>query len=132
MFVALTAILGSIVSGRYELAIMLPEEDEDAINVAALGLLIAMVFSISLMIPTIFLNGYITNLLGNQEISFWLYFVPFIVLMSGLYNVLKYLNIRKKLYKDIASATIYRSTVSASIQLGVGYVKSGVTGLISG
>lgn len=132
LFVAVTAILGSIANGRYELAIMLPEKDEDAINVAALGLLIALCFSIVLLIPTIFLNEQITNLLGNQEIGFWLYFVPFVVLMTGLFNVLNYLNTRKKLYKDIAKANVYKATAMASVQLGVGFIKTGVTGLITG
>lgn len=40
LFVAVTSILGSIANGRYEMAIMLPKKDEDAINIAALGLLI--------------------------------------------------------------------------------------------
>ena len=31
MFIAITSILGSVVNGRYELAIMLPVKDEDAI-----------------------------------------------------------------------------------------------------
>ena len=39
LFVAVTAILGSIANGCYEFAIMLPEQDEDSINIAALGLL---------------------------------------------------------------------------------------------
>ena len=132
LFVAVTAILGSIANARYELAIMLPEEDEDAINIAALGLLIALSFSLLLLVPAIFLNEQITSLLGNQEIGFWLYFVPFVVLMMGLYNVLNYLNNRKKLYKDIAMSNIYKSTASATVQLCVGFIKSGATGLISG
>jgi len=132
LFVAITAILGSIANGRYELAIMLPEKDEDAINVAALGLLIALCFSIVLLMPAIFLNAQITKLLGNQEISFWLYFVPFVVLMTGLFNVLNYLNTRKKFYKDIAKANVYKATAMASVQLGIGFIKSGATGLITG
>ena len=132
LFVAVTAILGSIASGRYELAIMLPEKDEDAINVAALGLLIALFFAIVLLIPTIFLNEQITSLLGNQEIGFWLYFVPFVVLMTGLFNVLNYLNTRKKLYKDLSKALIYRSTIGAAAQISIGFLKSGATGLITG
>ena len=32
IYLAITAILGNIVSGRYELAIMIPKKDEDAIN----------------------------------------------------------------------------------------------------
>ena len=35
LFVAITSIFGSIANGRYELAIMLPKKDEDAINIFA-------------------------------------------------------------------------------------------------
>lgn len=132
LFVAVTAILGSIASGRYELAIMLPEKDEDAISVAALGLIIALCFSSVLLISIIFLNNQITSLLGNQEISFWLYLVPFVVLMTGLHNILKYLNTRKKLYKDLSKTLMYRSTVGAMGQVFIGLLKSGETGLIIG
>jgi O-antigen/teichoic acid export membrane protein len=132
LFASLIALLGSIANGRYELAIMLPQEDEDAINIAALGLLIAFVASIILLIPVIFFNDQITSLLDNQEIGFWLYFVPFVVLMTGLHNVLNYLNNRKKLYIDISKAKVYRATVKASVELGFGFIKSGATGLISG
>lgn len=132
LFVSITAILSSIANGRYELAIMLPEKDEDAINVAALGLLIAVTFSFILLLPTLIFNQSIANLLGNEEIGFWLYFVPFVVFMTGLFNVLNYLNTRKKLYKDIAKANVYKSVGMASVQLGVGFVKSGAMGLISG
>lgn len=132
LFIAITAILGSIANARYELAIILPEKDEDAINIAALGLLIAICFSLVLFIPAIVLNGQITSLLGNEEISFWLYFVPFVVLMMGLYNVLNYLNNRKKLYKDIALSNVYKATAASSVQLAVGAGKFGATGLITG
>ena len=37
LFLSITNIIGSVANGRYELAIMLPKEDEDAINIAALG-----------------------------------------------------------------------------------------------
>lgn len=132
LFVAITMILGSIANGRYELAIMLPEDDEDAINIAALGLLIASIFSLLLLLLAIFLNTQLTDLLGNQDISFWLYFVPLVVWLVGLYNVLNYLNNRKKLYKDIANASIYKSTAMAAVQLAYGFIKASASGLIWG
>ncbi|WP_180074662.1 oligosaccharide flippase family protein [Acinetobacter sp. YH12116] len=132
LFVAITTILGSVANGRYELAIMLPESDDEAINVAAMGVLIATVLSICLLLPAIFLNQYLVTLLDNQFIGFWLYFVPFVVFLLGLYNVLNYLNNRKKCYKDIAKATVYKSVVQAAVQLGVGAIKATVGGLISG
>lgn len=132
MFVALTAIIGSVANGRYELAIMLPEKDEESINIAALCLLIAVGLSLFILITVVAFSSQIVHLLDNQGIKFWLYFVPFVVLMTGMFNALNYLNTRKLLYKDIAKANIYKSVGMASIQLGVGFVKSGATGLISG
>ena len=48
LFVAITSIFGSIANGRYELAIMLPKKDENAINIFALGLIIT--FSMSFIL----------------------------------------------------------------------------------
>ena len=132
LFVAITTIMGSIANGRYELAIMLPTEDDEAINVAALGLLIASCLSLLLFVPAIFLNEYIATALDNQFISFWLYFVPPVVFLLGLYNILNYLNNRKQSYKDMAKASVYKSIAQAAVQLGVGAVKATASGLISG
>jgi O-antigen/teichoic acid export membrane protein len=132
LFVAITVILGAVSSGRYELAIMLPDKDEEAINIAALALIITIIFSLLLLLPAFLLNQKISNILDNQEIRSWLYFIPFVVLMIGLFNVLNYLNTRKKLYRDIAKANVYKSVGMSSVQLGVGLIKTGATGLISG
>lgn len=132
LFVAITAIFGSIANGRYELAIMLPKKDEDAINIFALGFIITCVISLFLLIITILFNDYFTTLLGNEEIRFWLYFVPLAVFLTGLWNILNYFNNRKKQYKDLAKATIIKSIVGAITQLSIGFVKQGATGLVSG
>jgi O-antigen/teichoic acid export membrane protein len=132
LFVAITSTFGVIANGRFELAILLPEKDEDAVNIGALGLLIALFFSAILLVLVILFNNEIKNILGSEEIGFWLYFIPFVVFMMGLFNILNYLNLRKKYYNDIAKANVYKSVGMASIQLGVGFIKSGVMGLISG
>lgn len=132
IFLALTIVLGSIANGRYELAIMLPEKDEDAINIAALGLLIASTFSLVLLIGVILFNEQIALLLDETSINIWLYFIPLVVWIMGVYNVLNYLNTRKKLYKNISKAAVYKSTVMVTTQLFIGMLKSGVSGLILG
>jgi len=50
LFIAIITIFGSIANGRYELAIMLPKKDEDAINIFALGFIIISVMSLFLLI----------------------------------------------------------------------------------
>ena len=132
LFVAITSILGSIANGRYELAIMLPKKDEDAINIFALGFIITSIISLFLLIVVIIFNDYFIKLLNNDKIGIWLYFVPVSVFFTGLWNILNYFNNRKKQYKDIAKATILKSIVTAIIQLSIGLIKSGAMGLISG
>ena len=132
LFIALVAIFGSISNGRYELAIMLPKKDEDAINIFALGFIITSAISLVLLVLVILFNGYFTELLNNEEISLWLYFVPIAVFFTGIWNILNYFNNRKKQYKDIAKATIIKSIVLAIVQLLVGFIKQGAIGLISG
>uniref|UniRef100_UPI003A95DDA5 lipopolysaccharide biosynthesis protein n=1 Tax=Halarcobacter sp. TaxID=2321133 RepID=UPI003A95DDA5 len=132
LFIAITSIFGSIANGRYELAIMLPKKNEDAINIFALGFIITFVISLLLLVLVITFNDYFTKLLNNDEISIWLYFVPVGVFFTGLWNILNYFNNRKKQYRDLANAIIIKSIVTAIVQLSIGFIKSGVTGLISG
>jgi len=132
LFVAITSILASISSGRYELAIMLPKKDEDAINIFALGFIITCLISLILLVLVILLNDYFTTLLKNDDISIWLYFVPISVFFTGVYNLLNYFNNRKKMYKDLANATIFKSIVLSIIQVSVGFLKQGPSGLICG
>jgi len=131
LFVAITAIFGSIANGRYELAIILPKKDEDAINIFALGFIITTFMSLVLLVVAIVFNDYFATLLGNDEIGFWLYFVPLTVFFTGLWNILNYFNNRRKSYKDLRNATIIKSIISAIIQLSIGFVKQGATGLIT-
>ena len=132
LFFAISSIFGSIANGRYELAIMLPKKDEDAINIFALGVIITSIVSLTLLLIIIVFHGYILELLNNKDIGIWLYFIPLVVFFSGIFNLLNYYNNRKKQYKDIANATIIKSIALAIIQLSIGFIKSGASGLISG
>ena len=132
LFVAISSIFGSIANGRYELAIMLPKKDEDAINIFALGFIISSSISLVLLMLVLLFHDYFTTLLNNDEIGIWLYLVPITVFLTGMYNVLNYFNNRKKYYKDIANITIIKSIITAITQLSIGFLKGGASGLISG
>ena len=76
IFLAITLIIGSIANGRYELAIMIPKKDEDAINIFALGFIITTSISLLLLVLVLIFQKYFIFLLKNEEIGVWLYFVP--------------------------------------------------------
>src|SRR5690606_28082706 len=106
IFLAITTILGSIANGRYELAIILPEKEGDAINIAVLGIAICGAIFAFLLLLVILFNNQIVTLLGIEEIGGWLYLVPFSVLFIGIFNILNYLNTRLSLYKNIAIVNV--------------------------
>lgn len=132
LFIAISATLGSVANARYESAIVLPKKDEDAINIFALGFIITCVISLICFFVIVIFNDYFISLFENKEIGFWLYFIPIAIFFSGLFNILNYFNNRKKNYKDLRNATIFKSIVLTVVQLSVGLFKSGATGLISG
>ena len=132
LFLAITGVFSVVASGRYELALMLPHEEEDAINIFALGMTIILFLTGVLFLVVLLFYPYLVDVLGNEEIGYWLYFVPVAFFFLGLFNLLSYYNNRQKNYKDIANATIVKSVVLAIVQLSVGFLKAGASGLISG
>lgn len=132
LFYSIVLIFGVVTTGKYELALVIPEKDEDAINILALGLIINGILSVVLLFFAILFNQEITNWLGNQEISFWLYFAPLLIFLVGFFNLLNYFNIRKKHFGDIATANIIKSIALSVAQLTIGALKSGATGLVTG
>ena len=132
IFVAIITIFGTVVSGRYELAIMLPKNDEDAINIFGLGLLITIFMSLITIILVFIFNDSIAYLLNNQEMKYWLYLVPVSVFLTGCHNQLIYFNNRFKNFKGLSNTLILKSSLSTSVQLLCGLIKRGAAGLISG
>jgi len=132
LFFAILSILSVVANGRYEIAVMLPKKDEDALYLFALGTIINTIISIFLLIVVTIFNSPITKALGNDEISLWLYFIPISLFFTGLFNILTTMNNRQKNYKDIASATVTKSMVMSLVQLIIGLLKSGASGLILG
>ncbi|WP_316346903.1 oligosaccharide flippase family protein [Desulfuromonas acetoxidans] len=132
LFSSMSLIFGTIANARYELAIMLPENDEDAFNIAAIGVLISFVLSVLLLLVVFLFNRDIAEILGNEEIGFWLYFLPLSVFFMGLFNVLNYLNSRFGKYKNIARARVHKSLVLSVVQFSIGFFKGGALGLVVG
>ena len=88
VFNSIVTILGVVACARYELAIMLPRQDEEAVNLLAVSLYSAM--GVSALIAALVL-------LGHQEILRWLkmpalapylWLVPLAVLINGAFRAL--------------------------------------------
>jgi len=132
LFFSVIMIFSAIINLRYELAITLPEDENDAINLCALAFIINCTISLIVFLCIIIFHTPISNIFNNGKIDTWLYFIPLAVFLIGLFNILNYFNIRKENYKEISKATVLKSISTLCAQLIIGVVKVGPAGLIIG
>ena len=130
LYMSIVSILAVFSTGRYELAIMLPKKNSDAINIFALSVMVAFVVSIIILIVILFFNNQISSFIGNREISFFLYFIPISVFSLGLYKSLNYWFNRNNKFKSIAKSKVIAGSTNSGLALGTGLIKKGSYGLI--
>lgn len=130
LFYSLSIVLSSIATGRYEFAILAPASVQEAKSVVLLSFLVSFIVFLLLMLPIVIFNDEITSLIGNQEISIWLYFVPFIVLLLGVYRTIDYWLNRQKKYKKMSHNKLIRASGISLVQLLISF--SSKSGLIAG
>ena len=123
LFVSITGIFSAIITGKYELAIMLPKKEIDAINIFFLSLMITCVMSLSLLFVIFLFHDYLVELLNNRDISQLLYLIPLSVLLVGLYNSCNYWLNREKKYKSLSIGRVYQSLTTASTNIMLGFSK---------
>lgn len=132
LFMSAAGIISVIATGCYEYAIMLPENDEDAINIVALSIMIAFIVSAASFLVLWLCNREISALVNNPDISKWLYFIPLVVLLTGLYQSFNYWFNRKKRFRKLAVARVAQNTAAAGTKMSLGFGRFGVVGLMAG
>ncbi|MED0680767.1 lipopolysaccharide biosynthesis protein [Aneurinibacillus thermoaerophilus] len=132
VFTAMLSILVVISSLRYELAILLPEEEETAANVFALSVLV--VFGMTLLIGTaVFLFGDTLLLsLKAEKMLPYLFLLPVSFLGLGLYQSLNYWAIRYKRFASISRTKFSQSFGMVCTQILAGLFIKGPAGLLYG
>ncbi len=132
LFISITTIIAVLVTGRYELAIMLPEKDGESVNVLALSIIISAIVCLATLLIVSLLNNQLTNILGNPQISDWLYLVPLTAFLIGVYQTFSYWQNRKRRFKNLSLNRVVQSSVSVGSNLGLGLFHFGASGLIVG
>ncbi|MDW7731263.1 MAG: oligosaccharide flippase family protein [Methanolobus sp.] len=120
LFISITGIIGVIACLRYELSIMLPDSDEDAINLLALSLAIVLLMSI-ITIPLIYIfKDSLVLALNSPQLGDYMWLIPPFILITGVFLALNYWNSRTKNFKRLSFARVSSSLSSTGTQIGVG------------
>ena len=116
VFMSVVNIIGVIATGRYELAVMLPADDEEATNIVQLSIF-------TLMLTTLFIWGVL--FIGVKTLPFirrWqfpnamIHLIPVGIFSLGVYNTYSYMTLRRKYIKQLSISHVVRSSMTAATQ----------------
>lgn len=133
MYNTIVVIVAVVLSWRYDLALVLPAETEDAANLLLLSIGIAVGMSaISVFIVAIG-REQIAAMLGVPSLSEWFWALPVSFLAIGLYQPLNSWCLRKQQFKAISASKIGQAASTSAIQGIAGYpFHASIGGLLGG
>lgn len=127
MFIAITGVAIVVACLRYEMAIMLPEKEEEAQNVLFLSIASAAIFSL-LTIPILWASGsWVLHQLRFDGLAPYQWMIPPYIFLSGAFMALNYWNTRSRQFGRLSFVRAAGSVGTTGSQLW-----SGLTGNISG
>ena len=122
--------IGLVAALRYEMAIILPAENRDSVNLVFLSLIIALFVSflstsVLFIIDRAFLPGIIRNPLYKQ----WIYLLPALIFLMAASSIFQQWFNHRKEYKALAYSKIFTSAGNNLTTLLMGYAGFGALGL---
>jgi lipopolysaccharide exporter len=132
LFATIVSTASVIVCLSYEMAVVLPEKEEDAAKVLLLCILIALLISAAMTLGIIFFGETIIHFLQAQDLLALLWWAPVNLILVGIYQSLNYWYTRISQFKWISVSRFSQSATTAGAQIGVGTLGTGASGLICG
>lgn len=131
----LTSVLG--IAGvaaclRYELAIPLPEDPDDADQLLTLSLGICTVLSVATLLIVALMPDRLTALLQQPALRPYLWLLPLGLWLTGCYSALQVWHVRHGDFRRLARTRIAQSGGSAGVQIATGWLGMGPLGLLVG
>lgn len=124
------SVLGFLASLQYELAIMIPDRDEDAKAVLHLCILCSFAFSILSTIVFSAFGPYIAKSIGVPSAGSWMPTIGILLFFSTTYRALSLWHNRKQLYSRVGAIRVWRSVVLVVLMILVPLVWKGAAGLV--
>ena len=130
LFVSLVTVIASVACARYENAIIVPAEDEDAFTLAHLSFVILLGVSVLIFVLTLVAGHSIALWLKAGNLRPWFPFIALSVFFTGVYQIVTALNVRFKYFSSNAGYNLHQSTVNTGLKILAGYLRQGTGGLV--
>lgn len=119
-FTAFITMIGPVAALTYPIAIVLPKKNSEAKGLIKLSLLIALIVAIVVTILILLFKEYFILLFSLEEVSAFIYFIPFVLILSSFMQVTEQWLIRQKQFGVSAKATFLQSMIVNGSKVGIG------------
>ncbi len=128
---SLTLVLVMIATVRLELAIPLVHSLSEVKALVRLGLLTTLASSVALLV-IVALLGQRVDTLSSLDLSPWIYSLPLMVLLTGVFMVLSQALIHQRRYRSVAERNLVSGGALVAAQVTFGVFSSTSGGLVGG
>ena len=132
VFIGFAAMLATIASLRYELAIPVVHEEAEAADLVGLGLAAAAVVALASALLVWALAPWLARVSDLPALGLLFWFLPATTLLYGLSTVLSYWSVRRGTFRVNATSRVAVAASQAGGQLALGALGAGAGGLILG
>ncbi len=129
VYASITLTAALLVNGGYELAVMLPSKNADALSLVKLCFKILFGFLILLAPIGILFSNQIAELLQAPSFKIWGKILPFSIFMEGTINLLHQYLVRNKKYKNLSFSLLSYAVVYAAVGLVGSYYQLNISWL---
>lgn len=128
-FQAILSIILLISSLRYESAIIIAKDDEEAVNLLFLCFTILITIVLFVFCCVVIFGNNIANAFSNIKLKFWLYLLPLFLLLAGSQEILNYWAIKRKNFKNSNYSNILKSSTNSLTRIIMGALNLSNVGL---
>jgi O-antigen/teichoic acid export membrane protein len=123
IFMSVVGLLVTVAAFNYPIAIVLPKLDADALGLARLSIMIAIVMALLVTLTLYVFGTDLLQLINAEAITDFIYLIPIAMLLSVLGSVLGQWLIRKKAFAFSAKYGVFTSLIlnSSKAILGIFY-----------
>src|SRR5699024_4287117 len=114
LFMAIVALLGPISALTYPVAIVLPKEESEAKGIALLSIYITLILTVVSLIVLFLFGDYIIHVFNLSMIKSYIWYIPLVILFSGILQVCEQWLIRNKQFHVTAKVTFYQTAIVQS------------------
>lgn len=132
VYTSIVSIFIVIIGLRYELAIVLPKKQEEAVNLLFLSIIVVVIMTMLSTVILFLFKDYLEEIFHIQKFNEFIWWIPISIFFFGVCNSLNYWSTRQKGFKRLSISQIFRSITVVTTQVTGGLAKIGSIGLVAG